>query len=112
MNSPVRRIVANHGPPAIAQVDNTVRMMIMIVAEILFDHLSLVAASDDELAEPRRGVHRHDVPKDRAATDLDQRLRSNRRLLGQPRPQAAGENDGPHGPTSAVAAPALPAGSP
>src|SRR5271166_2244257 len=62
----------------IAHVDRHVGRVQVIIHEVLFDHVSLVAEAHDEIVDPVRGIHLHDVPKNRLAADLDHRLGPNR----------------------------------
>src|SRR5579859_1197371 len=45
-----------------------------MIGEILLDHVAAIAEADHEVSHAIRGVDVHDVPQDRAATDLDHRL--------------------------------------
>jgi hypothetical protein len=61
-----------------------------VVGKILFDYVSLVAAANDELVDSMRGVRLHDVPQNGFAADLDHRLGSQVRFLGNTRTEASG----------------------
>jgi len=52
-----------------------------VVGEVLLYDVALVAAADDEVIDAVVGVHLHDVPEYRTATDLDHRLRLEVRFL-------------------------------
>ena len=74
------------------QVEPHVRHVQEVVGEEVLDDLALVAAADDEVVDPVRGVDLHDVPEDRLPADLDHRLRAHPALLGDARPVAAGKD--------------------
>jgi hypothetical protein len=78
------------------QIESHVRHVQEIVGEILLDHVTTVAAANDEVVHPMRRVHFHDVPKHRLATDLDHRLRPEHRFLGHPGAEPTGEYYGFH----------------
>ena len=63
-----------------------------VVGHVALDGLALVAERDHELFEAVARVMHHDVPKNRAATDLDHGLRPDDGLLRQPGAEAACEN--------------------
>jgi hypothetical protein len=52
-----------------------------------------VAEAEHEAVEALRRVDADHVPQDRAAADLDQRLRDRLRVLAQPRAAAAAQDD-------------------
>src|SRR4051794_15611114 len=56
------------------------------------DHLALVAAGQDDVAQAVARIQLHDVPDDRLAADLDQRLGDRLRVFLQPRPPAPAED--------------------
>src|SRR5258708_16795800 len=64
-----------------------------IVRQPLLDHMALVAEANDEIVDPVVAIHLHDMPEDRAAADLDQRLRPGRRILADPRSSPARQYD-------------------
>jgi hypothetical protein len=55
-----------------------------VVREELLDHVALVAERENELVDAALGVDLHDVPEDRAPSDLDHRLRARLGLLHEP----------------------------
>jgi hypothetical protein len=59
----------------------------------VLDQLTLVAEAEDEAPEALLGVDPDDVPQDRAAADLDQRLRDRLGVLTEPRAAAAAKDD-------------------
>ena len=50
------------GDALAAQLDREVAVEQVVVDEVIFDHLALVAQAQDEVVEAVRGVHLHDVP--------------------------------------------------
>ena len=66
----------------VAEVEGYVRIMQEVVREILLDNVLLVAGQDDEIVVAVARVVLHDVPEDRHLPDLDHRLRTEMRLLG------------------------------
>ena len=79
-----------------AEIDREVALVRQVVREVLLDHVALVAAGDDEVADAEGRVVAHDVPEDGPAADRDHRLRNGVRLLRQPGAAASGENDDLH----------------
>src|SRR3978361_1432997 len=63
-----------------------------VVREVFLDDVALVAQADDEIGQPVRGVHLHDVPQHGAAADLDHRLGAELRLLREAGPEPAGQD--------------------
>ena len=57
------------------------RLAPVLCGHEVLDHLAQVAGQEDEAAEALGGVDVDDVPEDRLAADLDQRLRDRMRLL-------------------------------
>src|SRR4051794_9156941 len=96
-----RRVVDLH--LARAEVEGHVRGVQRVVREPLLDDVALVAEAHDEVVDPGGGVDLHDVPEDRLAADLDHRLRPQRRLLAEPRAEAAGEDHRLHATASPCA---------
>ena len=82
-----RRLVV--GDVARAEVEGHVGVVKREVREVLLQQVALVARTDDEVDEPVRGIDVHDVPDDRPAADLDQRLGAHDRLLRESRAAAA-----------------------
>ena len=46
-----------------------------IIGKILFDHVALVTATNDEVIHAMRGIDLHDVPQNRTPTDFNHGLR-------------------------------------
>ena len=65
----------------------------VIVQEVPLDLIAFVAERQHELVEAVLRVVLHDVPQDRAAADLDERLRTEFRVLGQPSAGPAAQDD-------------------
>ncbi len=59
----------------LAEADGEVVRAALVVEEEVLDVLTPVAGADDEVGDPVVGEALHDVPDDRATTDLDHRLR-------------------------------------
>src|ERR1700733_6141693 len=78
---------------SIFQIEKEVAVVDAKVVKVLFDHLALVSAGDEEVFEAVAGVELHDVPQDRLAADLDHGFRAGGGFLGQTRAQSSGEND-------------------
>ena len=92
---------AERGADAIADaaersVDHDIGVAIAVLQEVVADHLALVAEAEHEAPHAVLGVALHDVPQDRAAADLNHRLRLKFRLFPKPGSLAATENDGFH----------------
>ena len=75
------------------QVHGEIALELGVVEEVPLDHVALVAQGHHELLEAVVGVELHDVPEDRPAADLDHRLGPSLGLLGQPCPEAPGQDD-------------------
>jgi hypothetical protein len=77
-------IAAVHFHGVVVQVEGHVRGMQEVVGEELLDHITLVAAADDELVDAVRRIALEDVPEDRLAADFDHRLGLDRCLFTEP----------------------------
>ena len=84
------------GNPVFSEIHRHIRTVQHEVREIFFDEIALVAEADDELVEAVVAVEHHDVPEDWLPADLDHRLGTKVRFLGDSRPQAAGEQNDLH----------------
>src|SRR6266487_19887 len=69
---------------------------LVVVQEVLLDHVGLVAEAQDEVPVPVVRVVLHDVPQDRPVADRDHRLGDRVGVLAQPQAQTATEKDGFH----------------
>jgi hypothetical protein len=76
-----------------AEIDNNVRTVNKIINKKLFYDIAFVAKTNNEFVDPMQGIYFHDVPKNGTAADVHHRLRFGFRFFGQPRPEAAGQND-------------------
>ena len=77
---------------AVLQRDRHVLADRVVVQEVALDLIALVAERQHELVEAVARVVLHDVPQDRPAADLDERLRTHLGLLGQARARAAAQD--------------------
>ena len=66
--------------------------MQVIIRKEFFDDVSFVPKANDKFVEAELRINLHDVPNDRAPTDLDHRLGPNFRLLGKAASQTARED--------------------
>lgn len=78
------------------EVDRDVGGVQEVIGEIFLDQITLVAKADDEIVHPVGRIDFHDVPKYRHTADLDHRLRTHRRFLAEPRPEASCQNNRLH----------------
>src|SRR5690242_10122916 len=85
-----------HIHSVVGHVERHIGHMEKIVREILLDDVALVAETDDEIVDAPVGIDFHDVPEDRAATDLDHRLGTKMGLLTNPGAHTTCKNDGFH----------------
>ena len=69
---------------------------LVVVEEVLPDHVALVAEAENELVVPPGRVVAHDVPEDRAVADPDHRLRDALGLLAHAHAEPATEEDDLH----------------
>jgi hypothetical protein len=97
VHDPVFAVLLVIGHFAVGEVDRHASRETVVIDEIAFDDLALVAEGDQKLLEAERGVVLHDVPEDRPAADFDHRLWPNFGFLGKASAESAGENDGLHG---------------
>ena len=86
--------VGVHG--VVVQVERHIGARQDVVAEVLLDHVALVAAADHEIVEAVGRVDLHDVPEDRLAADLDQRLGPDGAFLADAGAVAARQDDHLH----------------
>jgi len=70
--------------------------MQIIVHEVLFDHIALVAKADDKIIIPILTIHFHDMPENWLTSDLDHRLRTDFSFFADPCTQTARKNDNFH----------------
>ena len=68
-----------------------------VVAEVLFDHVALVAEAEDELAVAVMGVGFHDVPEDGFTTDGDHGFGAELSFFAEASAFTAAEDDDFHG---------------
>src|SRR5262245_47744637 len=68
-----------------------VRQALVVVEEILPDHVAAVAQAQDEVLVAEVRVVAHEVPDDRPYADVDERLRQGVRMLAQARAESAAE---------------------
>ena len=69
---------------------------LVVVQEVLADHVAAVAEAQDEVLVAEVRVVAHQVPEDRPVADVHQRLRDGVRVLAQPRAEAAAEQHDLH----------------
>src|ERR1700719_1998205 len=81
---------------AIAEIDSDITMGCVIAEEIVFDHLTLVAQSEDETLDLVVRINVHEVPEDGMHAHFDHWLGPHRGFLGQARSKTASENDSSH----------------
>src|ERR1051325_3210270 len=93
----VRRLAVPTERPG-PEVDREIAPHVAPIHEVALDHVPEVAERDDEVAVPLRGGDLHDVLGGGPVADLDHGFGAEARLLGQPRAEAAGQDDGLHGP--------------
>jgi hypothetical protein len=80
------------GVCSVSVEDEIVEQRLVVVQEVLLDHVALVAQAENELVVPPGGVVAHDVPEDRPVADGDHRLRDALRLLAHAHAEAATED--------------------
>src|SRR4051812_48914000 len=78
---PWLQAVANRRNVAVLERDRHVASDRMVVKKVPLDLIALVSERKHEFIEAIPGVVLHDVPEDWTATDLDERLRTQLRLL-------------------------------
>ena len=95
-DAPVEPAAVEHLHGAVAQVDNEVALVGDDVPEVFLDHVTAIAAGDEEIPMPVAREERHEVPEDRPSTNLHHRFRPGLRLLGKSRAASAGQDDNHH----------------
>ena len=80
-----------------------VRERLVVVEEVLLDHVALVAEADDEIVVPEVRVVLHDVEQDRPVGDRHHRLGDARRGLLHAQSETTAEEDDLHGSLKIVA---------
>ena len=79
-----------------AEAQRGVARVPQVIAEVVLDHLALVAQAEDEVLEPVVRVNLHDVPQHGPVADGDHRLGTILGFFAQPRALAAAEDDSFH----------------
>ena len=95
-DTPGLRDVAMHLHLVVQDVDGDIGSVEIVVGEILFDEIALVAQTDDEVVDAVVGVGLHDMPQDRAAAYFHHRLGPKGGLFTEPGTKTAGENNSLH----------------
>src|SRR5579871_5968604 len=96
-DSPGRHVVAREVlDRAGGKIEHRVTLTQPKPGEVLGDRLALVAAGYDEVVDAGTLVDLADVPENRVVADLDEGLRLQIRLFGEPAARAAGEYDRLH----------------
>src|SRR6187402_805813 len=90
---PRLRCTLRDGHLVFLHIEGDIRGVKEVVCEELLDDVSLVPAADDEVVDAEVGVDFHDVPKNRATTDLYHRFRANGRFLANPCAETAGKKN-------------------
>ena len=85
-------VVVERRDLAVLERDRHVLADRVVVQEVALDLIALVPERQHELVEAVPRVVLHDVPEDRPAADLDERLRPHLGLLGQARARAAAQD--------------------
>lgn len=89
---PVFGIALMHLHSIMFHVEGYIGHMQKMVGEIFLDDATLLSTADDEIIYTMRGIHFHDVPKDRLSAYLDHQLRFEVGFLGNSAPKAASKN--------------------
>ena len=76
-----------------AELEREVVQVLPVVQEVAPDLVTLVAEAQDEATEAEVTVRLHDVPQDRLAADVDERLGQLLAGLAQPGAHAAAQDD-------------------
>src|SRR6266702_1359906 len=63
-------VVVNNPLALILEIEGYIRFVEKVVGKVLFDKVSLIAETDDEIIEAIMGIDFHDVPENRPFTDL------------------------------------------
>ena len=94
-NPPVVRVLPEQLDAGFgAAIENEItRQGLVVVQEVLLDHVALATKAEDELLVPPGRVVAHDVPEDGSVPEADHRLRDPLGLLAHPYAQAAAEDD-------------------
>ena len=98
-DSPVGGLPGQHldvRAATVALEDEVVGEGLVVVEEVLLDHLRPVSEAEDELLVAPGGVVPHDVPQHRPVTDPEHRLGDPLRLLAHPDPEPAAEDHDLH----------------
>src|ERR1700683_1297890 len=82
-----------HNCRAVRQVEGYVAHVQVVIGEVFFDQITLVAQANNEIAQSELGIDLHDMPKNRAAADLDQRLWPDFGFFGKPAAKTSGQYD-------------------
>ena len=90
-----------HLAAAVGQ-DEVVGGGLLVVEEVVLDHLGAVAQAQHELGVTEVGVVAHDVPEDRTVADGHHRLGARVVADPHPEPESTAEEDDLHGSTSRV----------
>src|SRR5439155_18961211 len=77
----------------LSEADGEIVVHRLIVQEIFLDHISPVSKAQNEITKAVMRVQLHDVPQDRAAADLNQRLRTELSFFTQARPETAAQGN-------------------
>jgi hypothetical protein len=77
---------------ALGEIDAQVALVLAELGHVFLDRIAHVAQRQHEMVMPVGRVVLHDVPQQRLAPDLDQRLGTDRRLFDQARALAACKN--------------------
>ena len=67
-----------------AIIEGNIGMLQVIIIEVLFDLVLLIACTDDEVSKTLCSVDLHDVPKNRPTSDFDHWLRTQVALFRDP----------------------------
>src|SRR5205823_2541857 len=75
-----------------AKIDREIPVARFVIEEVVLDHRTLVTHGQQEAVEAKIRVEFHDVPEDRPLADLNERLRTQFRLLAETHAASAAEN--------------------
>lgn len=81
------RLLASEG------VEVKIGQVHVVINEILFNHVALVAKANDEMVKPVVGIAFHDMPKNRSPPDRNHRFWLTFGFLLQSGPFSAAKND-------------------
>jgi hypothetical protein len=96
MHQPIFAVLLAHGDIAVAEVHGEVTLQGIVVEEVIFDDIALVAQRDHKLMMPVVGVVFEDVPEDGVAADFDHRFGLDGGFFRQPSAEAPRQNDDFH----------------